>query len=125
MTSTKKKHKARRGKATSLRNRLRARSVRPRLSVFRSLTNISVQVIDDLEGKTLASASSLEKDVRGAIDGMNKTDVAKKVGALLGERLPSNGCLRPEDVLLAHTDHSAHHHDACGLHALPPPAREP
>ena len=91
MTSTKKKHKARRGKATSLRNRLRARSVRPRLSVFRSLTNISVQVIDDLEGKTLASASSLEKDVRGAIDGMNKTDVAKKVGTLLGERATKAG----------------------------------
>ena len=91
MTSTKKKHKARRGKATSLRNRLRARSVRPRLSVFRSLTNISVQVIDDLEGKTLASASSLEKDMRGAIDGMNKTDVAKKVGTLLGERAKKAG----------------------------------
>ena len=91
MTSTKKKHKARRGKATSLRQRLRARSERPRLSVFRSLTNISVQVIDDLAGKTLASASSLEKDVRGAIDGMNKTDVAKKVGTLLGERAKKAG----------------------------------
>ena len=59
--------------------------------MFRSLTNISVQVIDDLEGKTLASASSLEKDVRGAIDGMNKTDVAKKVGTLLGERAKKAG----------------------------------
>ena len=49
------------------------------------------QVIDDLEGKTLASASSLEKDVRGAIDGMNKTDVAKKVGTLLGERAKKAG----------------------------------
>ena len=91
MTSTKKKHKARRGKAISLRKRLRAHSERPRLSVFRSLTNISVQVIDDLEGKTLASASSLEKDMRGAIDGMNKTDVAKKVGTLLGERAKKAG----------------------------------
>ena len=80
MTSTKKKHKARRGKEVSLRKRLRTRSERPRVSVFRSLTNISVQVIDDLEGRTLASASSLEKDVRGAVEGMNKTDVAKKAG---------------------------------------------
>ena len=47
--------------------------------------------IDDLEGKTLASASSLEKDVRGAIEGMNKTDVAKKVGTLLGERAKKAG----------------------------------
>ena len=91
MTSTKKKHKARRGKALSLRKRLRTRSERPRLSVFRSLTNISVQVIDDLEGRTLAAASSLEKDVRGAIEGMNKTDVAKKVGTLLGERAKKAG----------------------------------
>ena len=91
MTSTKKKHQSRRGKAVSLRKRLRAQSVRPRLSVFRSLTNISVQVIDDLEGKTLASASSLEKDVRGSIEGMNKTDVAKKIGALIGERAKKAG----------------------------------
>jgi len=91
MTSTKKKHKARRGKATSLRKRLRARSERPRLSVFRSLTNISVQVIDDLEGKTLAAASSLEKDLKTAIQGMNKTDAAKKVGELVGERAKKAG----------------------------------
>jgi large subunit ribosomal protein L18 len=91
MTSTKKKHKARRGKATSLRSRLRARSERPRLSVFRSLTNISVQVIDDLEGKTLAAASSLEKDLKTAIQGMNKTDAAKKVGELVGERAKKAG----------------------------------
>ena len=91
MTSTKKKHKARRGKATSLRKRLRARSERPRLSVFRSLTNISVQVIDDLEGKTLAAASSLEKDLKTAVQGMNKTDAAKKVGELVGERAKKAG----------------------------------
>lgn len=91
MTSTKKKHKARRGKALSLRRRMRARTDRPRLSIFRSLSNISVQLIDDLEGKTLASASSLEKDVKGSIAGMNKTDAAKKVGSLLGERAKKAG----------------------------------
>lgn len=91
MTSTKKKHKARRGKATSLRKRLRKISDRPRLSVCRSLTNISVQLIDDLEGKTLVSASSLEKDVRSSIEGMNKTDVAKKIGQLVGERAKKAG----------------------------------
>jgi large subunit ribosomal protein L18 len=91
MTSTKKTHKARRGKATSLRKRLRTVSDRPRLSVCRSLTNISVQLIDDLQGKTLASASSLEKDVKGSIEGMNKTDVAKKIGTLVGERAKKAG----------------------------------
>ena len=90
MTSVKKKHKARRGKALSLRKRLRKVSDRPRVSVCRSLTNISVQVIDDLEGKTRAAASSLEKEIKGG-EKMNKTDVAKKVGTLLGERAKKAG----------------------------------
>lgn len=91
MTSTKQKHRSRREKARALRDRLRARTGRPRLSVFRSLSNISVQIIDDLEGRTVAAASSLEKEVRGAIGGMRKTDVAKKVGVLLAERAKKAG----------------------------------
>lgn len=91
MTSIKHKHQARRGKATSLRKRLRNVSDRPRLSVTRSLTNISVQLIDDLQGKTLAAASSLEKDMKSANAGMNKTDIAKKVGTLLAERAKKAG----------------------------------
>lgn len=86
MSYLKKKHQARRGKARSLRNKARRLSDRPRLSVFRSLTNISVQIIDDLKGHTVAAASSLEKDVRGSFTGMRKTDVATKVGEALAER---------------------------------------
>jgi large subunit ribosomal protein L18 len=91
MTSTSQKHFRRRGKATSVRNKIRQVSGRPRLSVFRSLSNISVQIIDDVRGHTLASASSLEKDLRSAIQGMNKTDVAKKVGALVADRAKRAG----------------------------------
>lgn len=91
MTSTFQKHQHRRGKAGSVRNKLRAVTSRPRLTVFRSLSNISVQIIDDLRGHTLACASSLEKDVRASIKGMRKTDVAKKVGALLAERAKRAG----------------------------------
>ena len=91
MTSTFQKHLRRRSKATSVRNKLREVTQRPRLSVFRSLSNISVQIIDDVRGHTLASASSLEKDVRTSIKGMRKTDVAKKVGALLAERAKRAG----------------------------------
>ncbi|MFK7741957.1 MAG: 50S ribosomal protein L18 [Planctomycetota bacterium] len=94
MTSTKKKHKSRRGKALSLRKRLRMRSERPRLSIFRSLTNISVQVIDDIDGKTVAAASSLEKEVKGSVAGMNKTDIAKKIGEMVGERAKKAGVTR-------------------------------
>lgn len=91
MTSTFQKHQRRRGKATSLREKLRSVTSRPRLSVFRSLSNISVQIIDDIRGHTLAAASSQEKDVRSATKGMRKTDVAKKVGALVAERAKRAG----------------------------------
>lgn len=91
MTSTFQKHQRRRGKATSLREKLRSVTSRPRLSVFRSLSNISVQIIDDVRGHTLAAASSQEKDVRAATKGMRKTDVAKKVGALVAERAKRAG----------------------------------
>jgi len=62
---------------------------RPRLSVFRSGKHIYAQVIDDLKGETLASASSLEKDLREKT-GAN-IDAAKAVGKLLAERAVKNG----------------------------------
>ena len=59
---------------------------RPRLSVFRSSEHIYAQIIDDAAGKTLASASTIEKDMRGALKtGANK-DAAKAVGKLVAER---------------------------------------
>ena len=69
-----------------LRKRIDGNSARPRLSVFRSLANISVQIIDDVKGQTLVAASSLEKDLRATTKGMSKTDIAKKIGALVAER---------------------------------------
>jgi large subunit ribosomal protein L18 len=91
MTSTFHKHQRRIGKSHSVREKLRSVGGRPRLSVFRSLANISVQIIDDVKGHTLASASSMEKDLRGQTKGMRKTDVAKKVGALVAERAKRAG----------------------------------
>ena len=61
---------------------------RPRLNVFRSETNIYAQVIDDVSGKTLVSASSLEKGF--SCEG-TKSDVAKKVGTLVAERAKAKG----------------------------------
>ena len=62
---------------------------RPRLAVFRSNRHIVAQIIDDDAGRTLASASSMETDVRGAGD--NKTDKARKVGELVAERAKAAG----------------------------------
>ena len=64
---------------------------RPRLSVFRSSQHIYVQVIDDVAGLTLASASSLEKDLRGSLKNGADKEAAAKVGALIAERAKSAG----------------------------------
>ena len=61
---------------------------RPRLNVFRSAANIYAQIIDDVNGKTLAAASSLEKGFE--CEG-TKSDAAKKVGMLVAERAKAAG----------------------------------
>ena len=76
-----KRHKRVRGKISGTPER-------PRLNVFRSETNIYAQVIDDVSGKTLVSASSLEKDF--ACEG-TKSDDAKKVGQMVAERAKAAG----------------------------------
>lgn len=63
---------------------------RPRLSVYRSGKNITAQVIDDAAGKTLASASSLEKDLREKMKGSNQ-DAAAEIGKLVAERAKEAG----------------------------------
>ncbi|MFW2545203.1 50S ribosomal protein L18 [Primorskyibacter sp. 2E107] len=62
---------------------------RVRLSVHRSNKNISVQLIDDVQGTTLASASSLEKDL--GVVGKNNVEAAAKVGAAIAERAKAAG----------------------------------
>ncbi|MFZ5618249.1 MAG: 50S ribosomal protein L18 [Pseudomonadota bacterium] len=73
----------------SLRNRAKIRAVsgaRPRLSVFRSSKNISAQIIDDNAGKTLVSASSLDKALKDEIGKGADKEAATKVGKALAER---------------------------------------
>lgn len=72
-----------------VRRKVHGNAERPRLAVHRSNRHISVQVIDDEAGQTLASASTLEGDVRGGATG--NIEAAKKVGALVGERAKSAG----------------------------------
>ncbi len=81
---------ARRKKSVRLALR-RTANGRPRLSVFRSSKHIYAQVIDDLKGETLASASSLEKNLREAGKTGADIDAAKAVGKLLAERAVKNG----------------------------------
>ena len=77
-----------------IRKRVRGTAAQPRLSVFRSVSHIYVQVIDDLAGQTLASASSVEAEVKakmtdGARAGNNKG--ATVVGEAIAERLKAKG----------------------------------
>ena len=73
-----------------VRNKLRrVNAGRMRLSVHRSSKNISVQLIDDVNGKTVAAASSLEKDL--GVVGKNNIDAATKVGAAIAERAKKAG----------------------------------
>ncbi len=63
----------------------------PRLSVYKSSKNIYVQFIDDVNGVTLASASTLEKSVKSEVAGKTKTEAAKIVGKIAGERAKDKG----------------------------------
>jgi large subunit ribosomal protein L18 len=80
-----------------LRRHLRVRKTvhgtpaRPRLSVYRSLSHIYAQVIDDEAGRTLAAASDVETELRGQANGKDKTNVAKLVGELLARRAMESG----------------------------------
>jgi large subunit ribosomal protein L18 len=64
---------------------------RPRLSVFRSSKHIYAQVIDDAAGATVASASSMEKDLRGSLKTGADIGAAKAVGKLVAERAAAKG----------------------------------
>ena len=81
---------ARRKRSVRLKLR-RSGGGRPRLSVFRSSKHIYAQVIDDIKGETLASASSLEKDMRGNLKNGANIAAAKAVGKLLAERASAKG----------------------------------
>ncbi len=73
-----------------LRRSLSGTTARPRLSVFRSLSHIYGQIIDDTEGTTLAAACDLEAPLREG-EGASKSDRAKQVGQLLAERAKEKG----------------------------------
>lgn len=87
--ASKNKADIRRGVHSRIRKKVRGTSERPRLAVFRSVSHIYAQVIDDDNGKTLAAASTVEKDL-GVKSGGN-VEAAQKVGKAIAERALSAG----------------------------------
>ena len=74
-----------------IRARVQGTESRPRLSVFRSLTNVYAQVIDDTKGQTMVSASSLDAEIKGAANDKKKIEVSKLVGSLVAQRAKEKG----------------------------------
>ena len=84
-------HAARLRRHLRVRKKIRGTQQRPRLSVYRSLSHIYVQVIDDDAGHTLAAASDLEATTRSQVNGKRKSEVAKLVGELVAQRARERG----------------------------------
>jgi large subunit ribosomal protein L18 len=72
-----------------IRRKVRGSTERPRLAIYRSLNHIYAQVIDDLEGQTLVSASTTEKDLRGNSGG--NLEAARRIGQAIAERAIAKG----------------------------------
>ena len=82
---------ARTRRHSRVRKNLAGTAARPRLNVFRSLSGIYAQVIDDQSGRTLVSASSVDRDLREKLKGMKKSEQAKMIGQTVAERAKDKG----------------------------------
>jgi large subunit ribosomal protein L18 len=74
-----------------VRKHISGTSQRPRLNVFRSLNEVYAQIIDDGAGHTLASASTIDSELRTKMAGLSKTEQAKMVGMAVAERAKDKG----------------------------------
>ena len=74
-----------------LRKKIKGTAAKPRLAVYRSLNHVYAQLIDDDLGITIASASSVEGDVKKDISSQNKTEISRLVGTLVAKRAKNHG----------------------------------
>jgi large subunit ribosomal protein L18 len=87
------KNAARKRRHRRVRGKINGTASRPRLNVFRSLGNIYAQVIDDDAGITLASASTVDREVAMQLEGKSKVESARVVGKVVAERAKTAGIL--------------------------------
>ncbi len=85
------KNTERKRRHARVRKKISGTAETPRFNVYRSLNHIYVQVIDDVKGVTIVSASDMEKEVKAQTENMSKTDAAKLVGKKAAERALKKG----------------------------------
>ena len=83
--------KVRENKHRRLRNRISGTAERPRLAVFRSNNHMYAQIIDDTVGNTIAAASTLDKDIKEAVEKTNNVAAAAQVGTVIAKRALEKG----------------------------------
>ena len=86
MVSKKSRSEVRVNKHKKIRNRFSGTAERPRLAVFRSNNHMYAQIIDDTVGKTLVSASTVQKDVKAELEKTNNVDAAAYLGTVIAKR---------------------------------------
>ena len=91
MVSKKSRSEVRVKKHMKTRNRFSGTAERPRLAVFRSNNHMYAQIIDDVAGATLVSASTLEKEVKGELSKTNDVEAAAYIGTLVAKRAIEKG----------------------------------
>ena len=91
MVSKKSRTVVRENKHRKLRNRFSGTAERPRLAVFRSNNHMYAQIIDDTVGKTLVSASKLDKDVKAELEKTNNVEAATVVGTVVAKKALEKG----------------------------------
>ena len=91
MVSKESRAEVRQNKHRKIRNRFSGTAERPRLAVFRSNNHMYAQIIDDTVGKTLVSASTLEKDVKAELEKTNNVEAAAYLGKVIAKRAIESG----------------------------------
>ena len=91
MAKNKTRAEARKRRHIRVRRKVFGTAEKPRLNVYRSLNEIYVQVIDDKKGHTLASASTIDTELRKKAKGLNKKEQAKLVGQTIADRAKKKG----------------------------------
>ena len=91
MVSKKSRTQIREKKHMKLRNRFKGTAERPRLAVFRSNSHMSAQIIDDVEGRTLVAASTMEQEIKSELEQTDNVEAAAYVGTVIAKRALEKG----------------------------------